>query len=300
MLNVMIPLAGSKYFFAGTTASDPSCTKTSILYGDEDFAIMEFDDAGNKLWEKTYGGDRWDQLHDAVKVSTGGYILAGQTESGPSGIKTSLLNGVDDIWVIRTDDNGNLLWEKSYGGIDYESGIKILETPDGGFLIAGLSLSNIPGYNFGIGDYQLTKIDATGNQLWSKLYGGTGNDELYGLIASSDGNYFLCGSSTSPISGNKTSAPLGGADIWLVKVSPDGTKLWDKSFGTAADDFRGNLLCLGDNNFLIIEAAVNTGRIRKIDNNGNQIWLKICSGNNQDFFEIATEDKITGNIYIGG
>jgi gliding motility-associated-like protein len=299
-LNDMIPIAGNKYFFAGTAASDISCTKTGVLYGDEDFAVMVFDDAGNKIWEKTYGGDRWDQLHSAIKVQSGGYILTGETESGATGIKTSPLNGVGDFWVVRIDDNGNLLWEKSYGGTDLEIGTRILQTPDGGFLVAGLSLSNIPGYNYGISDYQLIKIDANGNLLWSKLYGGSGRDEVYDIIASSDGNYFLSGTSDSPVSGNKISSPIGAEDIWVIKVSPDGTKLWDKTYGTVAGDFRGRLLPLTDGNILIIEASINTGRIRKIDINGNQMWVQTCSGNNQDFFEVATQDVNSGNIYVAG
>jgi hypothetical protein len=300
MLNVMIPLPGNQYFFAGTAASNISCTKTSVLYGDEDFAAMVFDDNGNKLWERSYGGDSWDQLKSAIKVQSGGFIMAGETQSGISGIKTSPNNGVSDFWVVRIDDNGNLLWEKSYGRSDIESAEKIVATPDGGYLIAGLSLSNQPGYNYGRGDYELMKIDATGNLLWSKLYGGTDNEELFDLVATSDGNYFLSGTSASPISGNKTSAPIGEEDIWLVKVDPNGNKLWDKSYGTTAGDFRGRLLSLQDGNTIIVESAINTGRIRKIDNNGNQIWLQTCSGNDQDFFEVATEDITNGNIYVAG
>lgn len=79
MLNVMIQLPGNQYFFAGTAASNISCTKEAILYGDEDFAVMVFDDIGNKLWENTYGGSNWDQLHSAIRLSSGGYILAGET-----------------------------------------------------------------------------------------------------------------------------------------------------------------------------------------------------------------------------
>lgn len=300
MLNVMIPLPGNQYFFAGTAASNISCTKSSVSYGDEDFAVMVFDDSGNKLWEKSYGGANWDQLRSALKVQSGGFILAGETQSGVSGIKTSPNNGISDFWVVRIDDNGNLLWEKSYGRADIESAVKIIATPDGGYLIGGLSLSNTPGYNYGISDYQLMKIDASGNLLWTKLYGGAAYDELYDLVATTDGNFFLCGNSNSPVSGNKTSNPIGQEDIWLIKVDQNGSVLWDKCYGTAAGDYRGRLLALQDGNTIIVESSVNTGRIRKIDNNGNLIWLQTCSGNDQDFFEVATEDISTGNIYVAG
>jgi len=299
-LNTMIPIPGNSYFFAGTSASPVNCNKTSVLYGEEDFAVFMMDDAGNKIWEKTYGGDSHDVLKAAIKVSSGGYILTGETSSGVSGIKTSPNNGVADFWIIKIDDNGNLLWEKTYGGTDFEIGVKILETPEGGYLVAGISSSNQPGYNHGSSDYQLLKIDASGNLLWSKLYGGVDGDQLHDLVAGSDGNYFLSGISSSQISGNKTSPPIGGFDVWVIKVSPDGTKIWDKTYGTAANETRGTLLSLLDGNILVIESSLSTGRIRKIDINGNQIWQQTCTGNSDDEFQLATQDANTGNIYVAG
>jgi len=295
-LNIMIPLPGNKYFIAGTAASNISCNKTSTLYGDEDFVAMVFDDNGNKLWEKSYGGTAVDRLSTAIKVP-GGFMLFGITESGPSGIKTSGNNGTADFWLVKIDDNGDLIWEKSYGGADLESGVKILAAPDGGFLLAGLSLSNNPGYNYGKSDYQLMKVDGNGTLLWSKLYGGNEPDDLHDLVPTSDGNYFLCGTSQSPVGGNKTSLLLGGTDIWLVKVNADGTKIWDKTYGTSGMDYDGTLLKLSDGNTLLVRSDVNNGYIRKIDNDGNEIWEKACEGG---VFNVATEDFATGNIVVAG
>lgn len=300
MFSAMIPLPGNRYFFAGTAASDISCTKSSTLYGDEDFVTMIFDDNGNKLSERSYGGNGWDQLTSAIKLSNGGFLLIGETQSGVSGTKTSPLIGSSDIWALRIDDNGNVIWDKTFGGLDYEAAAKVVQTPDGGFLIGGISLSNTPGYNFGGSDYLIVKIDAAGNQLWEKKFGGSGRDELIDLIPTSDGNYFLSGTSDSPVNGNKTGTPIGADDIWVIKMDEDGNSLWDKCFGTASGDYRGRLLRLTDNNTLIVESSTNTGRIRKIDNDGNLIWLKSCSGNDQDFFELATQDVATGNIYVAG
>jgi gliding motility-associated-like protein len=296
-INDMISLPGKHYIFGGFSGSGISGNKTSPQYGRGDATIFEMDDAGNKLWEKSYGGNNYDRLNSFIKVSTGGYIIAGESESPPSGIKQSPLRGIGDFWVFKIDDNGNLIWEKSYGDQSYLNvAVKILEMPDGGFLVAGFSF---PPNGGNLQEYKVIKIDKDGNLLWEKYYGGTREDELIDMIATSDGNYMLSGTSRSPVSGNKSSASLGGQDIWLVKITPDGTKLWDKSFGTPADDFRGRIINLIDNNILIIEAAVNTGRIRKIDLNGNELWVQTCSGNDQDFFEVATQNT-NGDIYVAG
>jgi gliding motility-associated-like protein len=293
----MIPLPGNQYLFGGSSASDPSCTKSGISYGDMDFALFVLDDNGNKVWEKTYGGAGDDELYYVEKVPSGGYILTGFTYSGPSGIKTSPSYGDADVWVVRVDDNGTMLWEKSYGGAQYERGVKIIPTPDGGFLVGGISLSNFAGYNYGIADYLLLKLDANGNLQWQKLYGGTGDDELQDLLAMPDGNYLLCGYSGSPVSGNKTAPSLGGADTWLICIKPDGTMVWDKTYGTSLDEYGGTLLALQDGNYLITgETSTSTDFIRKVDPQGNELWYQTCLG--YAIFVRSVQDA-NGNIYVG-
>ncbi len=261
------------------------------------------DDSGNKLWEKSYGGVNEDQLGSAAKVPSGGYVLAGLTESPPSGNKTSPVYGGTDFWVVRIDDNGNLLWENTYGSDQYDGASKVIPTKDGGFLVGGISISNNPGFNNGYEDYEVIKIDANGNLLWTKLYGGSGYDELHDMIETSDGNYFLSGTTNSPVSGNKTAPSLGGYDMWLVCIAPDGSKLWDKTYGTSGDDFRGTLSPLIDGNYLLtgytFDGTGDAGVIRKIDKNGNEIWQRSCAGNNQDVFEVAAQDS-NGDIYAAG
>ncbi|MFI5132074.1 MAG: gliding motility-associated C-terminal domain-containing protein [Chitinophagales bacterium] len=301
-LSTMIPVSGNKFFYAGYAASDPSCNKSDINYGDVDMVAMLMDDAGNKLWDRSYGGDKHDMAFSAIRVSSGGYILAGRTESGPSGIKNSPLIGAGDMWVVRIDDNGNMLWERTYGTIGFDVAQKILETPDGGFLLGGTySPASVgPVAGFGWGDYELRKIDANGNSLWARFFGGTESEQFADLIPSDDGNYFLSGTSSSPPGGNKSSPLIGVEDIWLLKVDPAGVKIWDKTFGTTERDYFGTLTALSDGNFLIVDAAPSATRIRKVDGNGGQIWMRTCANNNEEIFLIATEDVATGNLYVAG
>jgi len=293
----MIPLPGNQYLFAGTSASDPSCTKSGTLYGDEDMAIFILDDNGNKIFEKTYGGDHIDQVRYIAKVPAGGYILVGYTESGPSGIKTSPSYGGGDIWVVRIDDNFNLLWENTFGGSQYESACKVVPTPDGGFLVGGISLSPYAGYNYGSGDYLVLKLDANGNQVWAKNYGGWDDDELQDILPMPDGNFLLSGFSGSPYSGNKKLIPQGANEIWTICIAPDGTMIWENNYGPNAYDYGGTLLALQDGNYLITAYSMGTGILRKIDRQGNQLWVRTCSG--LGTFVKSTQSP-NGDIYVGG
>lgn len=302
--SVMLPLNNNQFLFAGGSYSDPGCFKTSPNYGEHDFAVFVLDDDGNKLWEKTYGGDRSDMIRSGLQLPDGGFIFAGESQSPISGTKTAPHYGVTDIWIVRTDANGNELWQKSYGRQDLEGARKIVATADGGFLIASYSLSINTGYNYGKSDYQLTKIDAQGNEQWTKLYGGTEQDDLTDLVRSGDGNYFISGTSVSPPSGNKTSARVGAEDIWLIKVDPNGNIIWDKTYGTTEGDFNGSLLALQDGNTLMVDHTLQTSRVRKIDTNGIQIWLQHCSGggfvHTTEALQYASEDVNTGNLYVVG
>jgi gliding motility-associated-like protein len=298
VLSIMIPLPDNKYFFAGGSASSPQCTKSSTGYGDKDFAAFVLDGNGNKIWEKSYGGEGPEYGRSAVKIKSGGFIIVGDTYSRASGLKST--NNIG-IWMIKIDDNGQLLWEKTFGGNGSEWPKKIIETADGGFLIAGTTYSNDLVNNHGRSDFFLIKTDASGNRQWSKSYGGTEFEDLYDFIETNDGNFFLSGETQSPNNGNKTSPSLGSRDIWLVKINPDGNIIWDRSYGTPQMDLTGTLLPLADGNTIIVESGLSEGRIRKIDPNGHQLWVRSCAGNNSgDKFEVAAEDIQTGKIYVAG
>jgi hypothetical protein len=304
-LGSMIPVPGNQYLFIGASASDAStCTKTSAIFDapggtGEDGVAFLMDDAGNKVWEKSYGGSSWDQLYDGAIVPSGGYILIGYTESSPSGNKTSAYHGGGDLWVVRIDNNGNLLWERSYGGSQLEQGVKIIPTADGGFLVGGYCIALVPNYDYGKEDFLAMKIDAGGNLIWQNYYGSSGNDELIDMIQTSDGNFLLSGYSDGPADGTKTSAPLGQHDNWLVSITPDGVKRWDKSYGGSADDFTGSLVTLNDGNYLLVSSKTNYGVIRKLDIDGNILWEQDCGGNYEDYFVRGAQSP-DGTIYIAG
>lgn len=291
----MVPLPNKQYLFGGTSISNPSCSKSSISYGQEDWALFVLDDQGQKIWEKSYGGSSSDILNDVKKVPAGGFILVGSTNSGPSGIKTSPTFGLADVWLVRVDDAGNLLWEKTFGGLTLELGLKVIPTPDDGFLIAGRVSPGI----FTPWDYLVIKTDANGNQLWSKTYGGLMDDELNDIKQMPDGNFLLCGTSNSPANGNKTAPQIGGIydyNYWLVCISPAGDMLWDKTYTSPIiHDVACSVTPLRDGNYLLVGTDWNSvGTLKKIDPQGNLISEQNCP---QGLFKMATQSE-NGNIYV--
>lgn len=179
----------------------------SVLY----FITISFAQAPDTLWTRTYGGMSHDEGHDAKQISDGGYIIVGKTRS--FGV------GETDVWIIRTNSNGDTLWTKTYGGISWEEGRSIQQTSDGGYIITGITCS----YGAGGGDVYLIKTDLNGNTFWTKTYGRDSSDCGYAVQQTSDGGYIIVGV-TQPVTG-------GWEDVYVIKTDSLGDSLWTKVYG---------------------------------------------------------------------
>lgn len=229
------------YILAGTSFSGVSGNKSSISYGSDsgDYWVVKLNGSGNKQWDKSYGGTSLDTVTSVQQTSDGGYIVGGTSRSSVSGNKTSASFGLNsgDYWAVKLDANGNKQWDKSFGGDDADELRSLQQTSDGGYILGGASFSGVSGNKTaaprgnGTGDYWLVKLDAGGNKQWDKSFGGDDAEELYSVQQTIDGGYILGGHSCSSVSGNKSSGSFGSHDYWLVKLSSDGTRQWDKSYG---------------------------------------------------------------------
>ncbi|MEM6842462.1 MAG: hypothetical protein AAF632_09580 [Bacteroidota bacterium] len=215
-----------------------------------------------------------------------------------------------------------ILWDKTYGGTDFDSGNSIVATPDGGYLLGGTSESDAgfeKSHNIKSGSYDiwLVKVDAQGNKQWDKSYSGTGGDYLRTMLPTSDGNYLLGGTADeSSIGFDKSEASRGGNDYWLIKVDAQGNKLWDKTIGGPDDDSLGDVVETSDGGFLVggTSKGLSIGGektqsnhtsnsdkfwIVKIDANSNKLWDKVYGGEGVDFLSkiVKTQD---GNYLLAG
>lgn len=170
--------------------------------------LIRTDATGNQLWTKTFGGPTWVNAEGNMvkQTSDGGFIIVGYRDT------VTVPNYIDhvDVYLIRTDANGNALWAKTFGGLGNEFGYSVEEVNDGGFVVAGRTWS----FGFGGWDVYLFKTDANGSNLWSKTFGGTSDDFCYSAQQTSDGGYVLTGFTENFGSGL--------TDVYLIKTDSNG------------------------------------------------------------------------------
>ena len=249
--------------------------------------LVKTDELGNVEWSKKFGGENIDRVFALVATSDGGYALAGQANIGGDG---------SGSWLIKTDENGNLQWEKTYGEF-LDCAYALVETFDGGYALAGYKYVDEAFY-----DFCLAKTDAFGNVEWSQTYDGPSYDVAYGLIIASDGGYVLSGYKTI---GNDN------LDFCLLKTDITGNIEWTKTYGNDVTDIAysvdettdgGYLLAGGTTEFDSIQDPDDgkaSGFIVKTDPFGNMVWNQIYGGTNTDSFGSIIEN-FDGGYTIAG
>lgn len=262
------------YFVGGSSESNISGDKTENSKGPVSIWILKLDNIGNILWQKTIGGSALDYLFDVVQVFDGGYVIASSSTSPVSGDKTEWFYPNYDYWVFKIDSIGNILWQNTIGGNGVDQLTAICTTSDNGFLLGGVSTSDISFDKTescrGIYDYWVVKITNIGDIQWQKTIGGDENDLLFNVSQNLDGSYILGGYSMSNMSGDKTENNVGlgwQADYWIVQIKTDYNLITGKVFA----DFNGNNL-FDNNDVEIPNIAVvesNTGLLSFTDLSGH-------------------------------
>jgi hypothetical protein len=222
------------YALAGSTESS--------IYGPSDMWLVKTDASGNMMWNKTYGGTGNEGANSLVATSDGGYALAGNTHDRDADFS--------DFWLVKTDAQGNMEWNQTYGGTGVDSASSLIATSDGGYAIAGTwnnSGGSDPNHaDFWHGDFWLVKTDAFGNMEWNQTYGGTENEEAYALVATSDGGYALAGSM-----GFYYYYTGGNLDFWLVKTDSLGNMQWNQTYGGESVDEAYSLVATSDGGYAL-------------------------------------------------
>ncbi|WP_202928168.1 hypothetical protein, partial [Cyclobacterium salsum] len=170
------PTPDGGYLLAGSSYSYASGDKTENGKGGFDYWAVKIDGSGNKVWDKTIGGNNSEYLRSTTPTPDGGYLLAGDSYSLASGDKSENSKGGSDFWAVKIDASGNKVWDKTIGGNNNDFLFSTIPTPDGGYLLAGYSGSSASGdkseNSKGYDDYWVVKIDGSGNKVWDKTIGG--------------------------------------------------------------------------------------------------------------------------------
>ncbi|MBL4754797.1 MAG: T9SS type A sorting domain-containing protein [Flavobacteriales bacterium] len=210
------------YILGGFSNSNLAGDKTEINLGNDDYWVVKLDTAGMIQWQNTIGGVSEDELHSIQQTSDGGYILGGYSFSNISGDKTENSQGSADYWVLKLDTSGAIQWQNSIGGSSGDVLESIEQTNDGGYIMGGISSSNISGdkteNSRGFNDYWVVQLDSAGTVQWEKTIGASSDDFFRAIQQTGDGGYIMGGLSGSNISGDKTENSQGGSDYWVVKL----------------------------------------------------------------------------------
>lgn len=298
----------------------------SITNAQNTFGIHAFNQNASptKNWDKTIGGNLDDYGSCVEFTDDGGYILAGTSSSGVSGDKMSENKGGSDFWVIKINQSGNIVWEKSIGGSLGEAIETIVKCTDGGFLLGGSSNSPQDGdksqpahfypNNYPSNDYWIVKIDSNGNKLWDKRYGWNGSDYLHYMLQTADGGFLLGGSSDSNNGGEKTENLRTGIDGWLVKIDANGNKLWDKTLGGSKYESIESMVELDNGEILVGLNSFSEGTggditaptrgdsdmwVVKMNSNGGILWDKRFGSSGSERYPSMIKAN-DGNILICG
>ena len=233
--------------------------KTKVVEPDNfDVLLMKIDDDGNELWNKTYGGEEFDAGWWVEPTLDDGLIIVGITYS--KGI------GEGDIWVIKTNAAGDIIWDETYGGPHYESAEEVLVLADGTFIIVGYTES----YGSGDRDLWIFKIDSNGDLIWEKIYGGNLDDEGWSIESCEYNSYFIFGRTYSFGAGNQ--------DFWLIKTDDNGEIILNRTFGGEFFDEARRIQKTDNGNFLLIGSTESFNAYQSdywliaIDNNGYEMW----------------------------
>ena len=216
-------------------------TITDTMYGNDDYFVIKLDNNKNLLWNKTYGGSSTDQAISLLKLLNGNYLLIGTSFSPISGTRTAVNYGGNDCWVVCINENGDVLWDKSFGTIDFDYGATAINIDQNKTAVLIHSHGGVSGNKTlpskGGLDGWLVEIDTLGTILDQYVFGGADEDYFDYIKKLNNGNYLLGCSSRSGVSGDKNSVSFGARDTWLLEVDTNFAIVNQFAFGGVGDEY---------------------------------------------------------------
>lgn len=284
--------------------------------GSNDFWIAKISNSGAIIWEKSLGYSGSDNGYSVIQTIDNGYLLLGVldvTASDGEGNNriSSYRHAGGDYWAVKLDTNGVLEWSRYFGGNFTDTSYAACETQGGDYIIIGSSDSNDIDIsnNKGTYDFWIIKISSEGNLIWEKSYGGSEIDEALDITPTTDGNFIVCGNTRS----NNIDVNLnnGAADIWILKITPNGEILWEKTYGGNSFEAAKSVHQTTDNGFVIAgnsrsnnnDLTENNGQndawIFKINQDGILQWQTSIGGTNIDLLMDSTQLQDGSIVAVG-
>ncbi|MGI9547235.1 MAG: hypothetical protein ACR2MM_08370 [Flavobacteriaceae bacterium] len=220
------------------------------FHGVGEFWGTKIDALGNIQWRKFFGGTNNDRAYGLVRSFDGGYIMTGFAESDDSDISNT--KGSYDYWLVKVDNGGNLVWERSFGGSGIDVSYDIERTEDNAYVVVGHTFSTDKdvSVNHGESDIWLIKISESGELLWEKTYGGSAYESANSVKQTADGGFLIAGNSRS--SDQDVSDNSGENDMWILKTNVNGDLQWQTSLGGTGLDFGFDAMEQGENELILV------------------------------------------------
>ncbi len=305
-----------QYLITGSSIQAEKLTSENKQNNGYDFHLVKLNQQGEEIWEKYFSGQNHDFLSATVATQEGGFLLAGTSYSGKGLDKKEDSKGGSDIWLIRINESGDELWQKTLGTAQDEEARAVIQTTDFGFFVAG-NIRNAP-KGFGSKDVLISKIDKNGKELSQIIIGGKGLDEVEKMIPTIDGGALLGMYSRSDAGGSKKTDNYGEGDYWIVKISKEGKVEWEKNYGGKGDDHL-RTLAMTSTGYIIggesrsersgnktvgIEEGTDLWLL-SINQSGEEIWQKSYNFKNRDLLMglnvvKSADDKNSKGFLIGG
>jgi hypothetical protein len=249
-----------------------------------DVWLIKTDANGDTMWTKTFGDSLWDYGNSVQQTSDSGYIITGSRSKSFSGSS-------GDVWLIKTDANGDTIWTKTFGNNLDHTGNSVQQTSDDGYIIAGTynvfrSVYSLPS------DVWLIKTDSNGDTIWTKII--RGSDELgyqsstdvgKSVQQTSDDGYIIIGCKDD--------------DIWLIKTDSEGDTLWTKTYDSGKNDWGNSIQQTSDGGYIIAGNKDSDIWLLKTDTNGDTTWTKILDGGYYDWSNSVQKTSDGGYIITG-
>jgi len=243
--------------------------------------------AGNEVvtFSQTLGGTGTENAYAIAQTKDNGFVVVGETNSSGAGDL--------DFWLVKLDEKGNKLWDKTLGGPNADSASAVVAAPDGGFAVAGTSKTSAANGK----DFLAAKLDASGNVIWQKTFGGAGSDIANSIELTSDGGYILAGMTMS--------FPKGNKNAWILRLDANGDKVWDKVIGGPKVEVANSIRQTTDNGFIMAgyTTAASTKTIdvwvAKLDANAVVVWQKTFGGAGEDRANSAVSTDDGGYLVAG-